>query len=141
MNIAMTRHEREDLQRLVRQREKVLMSAAKQRSAELLADFENQMGQQYSFDQDEVWQKAHELAKLEAAKAQKIVAARCRELGIPARFAPELSLEWYRRGENALKERRAELRHTLVASKDGASPMPLMVRYRDFCAWWRGFSS
>jgi len=111
MNIAMTRHEREDLQRLVRQREKVLKSAAKQRSAELLADFENQMGQQYSFDQDEVWQKAHELAKLEAAKAQKIVAARCRELGIPARFAPELSLEWYRRGENALKERRAELRH------------------------------
>jgi hypothetical protein len=40
----MTRHERDDLQRLVRQREKVLKSAAKQRSAELLADFENQMG-------------------------------------------------------------------------------------------------
>ena len=30
---------------------------------------------------------------------------------------------------------------TLVASKDGASAMPLMVQYRDFCAWWRGFSS
>jgi hypothetical protein len=26
----------------------------------------------------------------------------------------------------------------LVASKDGASPMPLMVRYADFVAWWRG---
>jgi hypothetical protein len=34
----------EDLQRLVRQREKVLKSAAKQRSAELLADFENPDG-------------------------------------------------------------------------------------------------
>jgi hypothetical protein len=51
----MTKGEREDLQRLVRQREKVLKSAAKQRSADLLADFENQMGQEYSFDQDEVW--------------------------------------------------------------------------------------
>ena len=38
MNI-MTRSEREDLQRLVRQREKVLKSAAKQRSSELVADF------------------------------------------------------------------------------------------------------
>jgi hypothetical protein len=44
MTAAMTRDERENLQRLVRQREKVLKSAAKQRSAELIADFENQMG-------------------------------------------------------------------------------------------------
>ena len=54
----MTKGEREDLQRLVRQREKVLKAAARQRSAELLADFENQMGQEYSFDHDEVWEKA-----------------------------------------------------------------------------------
>ena len=51
----MIRSEREDLQRLVRQRERVLKSAAKQRSADLIADFENQMGSEYSFDQDEVW--------------------------------------------------------------------------------------
>jgi hypothetical protein len=44
MNAIMARAEREDLQRLVRQREKVLKSATKQRSAELVADFENQMG-------------------------------------------------------------------------------------------------
>jgi hypothetical protein len=42
---AMLKSEREDLQRLVRQREKVLKSAARQRSVDLLADFENQMGQ------------------------------------------------------------------------------------------------
>ena len=36
---AMTKGEREEFQRLVRQREKVLKSAAKQRSSELLADF------------------------------------------------------------------------------------------------------
>ena len=51
----MSKGEREELQRLVRQREKVLKSAAKQRSAELEADFENQMGQEFSFDQDAVW--------------------------------------------------------------------------------------
>jgi hypothetical protein len=44
MNHAISKAEREDLQRLIRQREKVMKSAAKQRSAELLADFENQMG-------------------------------------------------------------------------------------------------
>jgi hypothetical protein len=112
MNTAMmTKGEREDLQRLVRQREKVLKSAAKQRSAELLADFENQMGQQYSFDQDEVWAQATKVAEHEVQKAQKLVAARCRELGIPDRFAPSLSLQWHHRGYgNALKERRAELR-------------------------------
>jgi hypothetical protein len=107
----MTRNEREDLQRLVRQREKVLKSAAQQRSAELLADFENQMGQEYSFDQDEVWARAAEVAEREVQKAQKQVAARCRELGIPDRFAPSLSLGWRHRGYgNLLKQRREELR-------------------------------
>ena len=56
----MNKGEREDLQRLIKQREKVLKSAAKQRSAELLADFENQMGSEYSFNQDEVWNAAVE---------------------------------------------------------------------------------
>jgi hypothetical protein len=58
---AMTKHERDDLHRLIRQREKVLKSAAKQRSAEVLADFENQVGQEYSFDQDAVWPEATKL--------------------------------------------------------------------------------
>src|SRR6516162_9477560 len=67
---AIAKGEREDLQRLVRQREKVLKSAAKQRSADLLADFENQMGQEYSFDQDEVWAAAQQAAETEVRKAQ-----------------------------------------------------------------------
>jgi hypothetical protein len=107
----MTRDERENLQRLVRQREKVMKSAAKQRSAELLADFENQMGQEYSFDQDEVWEQATRAAEAVIAKAQAQVQARCRELKIPDRFAPSLSLQWRHRGYgNLLEERRRELR-------------------------------
>lgn len=108
--VAMTKSEREDLQHLIRQREKVLKSAAKQRSAELIAEFENAMGQQFSFDQDEVWAAAKQIAEREVAKAQERVAARCAERGIPKRFAPELDVRWYGRGENAIKERRAELR-------------------------------
>src|SRR5262245_35972447 len=79
----MTKGEREDLQRLIRQREKVLKSAAKQRSAELIADFENQMGSEFSFDDDAVWERAAKATKHEVARAQKLIAARCRELGIP----------------------------------------------------------
>ena len=106
----MTKHEREDLQRLVRWPEKVLKSAAKQRSAELIADFENQMGQEFSFDQDEVWERATKIAQAALAKANEQIAARCHEIGIPKRFAPRLDLSWYGRDENATKQRRDELR-------------------------------
>src|SRR3984893_11951605 len=109
MNAIMARAEPEDLQRLVRKREKVLKSATKQRSA---ADFENQMVTEYSFDQDEVWRQAAEAAEREVSKAQRHFAARCRELGIPDRFAPSLELNWRHRGwNNAVEKRREELRH------------------------------
>jgi hypothetical protein len=107
-----SRSEREDLQRLIRQREKVLKSAAKQRSAELLADFENQMGSEYAFDNDEVWKQATLAANREVKKAQGKVEERCRELKIPQRFAPSLSLDWHARGwDNSIDKRRAELRN------------------------------
>ena len=71
----MTKGERDDLQRLVRQREKVLKSNAKLRSKELLADFENEMAAEYAFDDDSVWAQAAKAAEAEVAKAQKRVAA------------------------------------------------------------------
>jgi hypothetical protein len=112
---AIGKGEREDLQRLVRQRERVLKSSARQRSAELISDFESQMAAQYSFDQDETWREARQRAQREVEKAQKQIAARCAELGIPARFAPTIEMAWYRRGENSVKERRDELRRVAQA--------------------------
>ena len=107
----MSKSERADLQRLLRQREKVFKSAAKQRSAELLADFENQMGEEYSFDQDEVWEQAAKAAEHEIRKAQALISARCRDLGIPKQFAPDLGVSWrHGGGSNVLAARRAELR-------------------------------
>jgi hypothetical protein len=111
---SMKRGEREDLQRLIRQREKVLKSAAKQRSAELLADFENQLGTIYQFDQDEVWAEAKKLAEREVEKANARIAERCQQLGIPKRFAPSIGHVWFGRGDNGVKERRAELRKMAV---------------------------
>src|SRR5215472_1844711 len=49
-------------------------------------------------------------ADREVMKAQAQIAERCRELGIPDRFAPGLHLSWYDRGENAVGKRRTELR-------------------------------
>jgi hypothetical protein len=110
MNPLMTKGERDDLQRLVRQREKVLRSAAKQRSSELIADFENQLGSIYSFDNDATWTEAVRLAEQEVEKANAKIAARAAELGIPKDFAPKVSFGWYGRGENGVEKRRLELR-------------------------------
>ena len=108
---AMTKGERDDLQRLIRRREKAQKSAAKSRSRNLLADFENQIASEYSFDDDAVWGAAAKAAEVEVAKAQKRVAAQCQELGIPPRFAPRLELLWANRGyDNLVEGRRKELR-------------------------------
>jgi hypothetical protein len=113
---AMTKSEREDLQRLIRQREKVQKSNAKLRSADLLADFENQMAAQYAFDDDAVWAEAFKAVQVEVSRAEKRVKARCQELGIPERFAPSLYLSWCHRGyDNAVEKRRNELRRVAKA--------------------------
>ena len=112
---AMTKAEREDLQRLIRQREKVLKSAASQRSAELLAEFENQMAASYQFDVDETWADVVRGVRSEMAKANARIAERCRKLGIPRDFAPGLEFHWRDRGANAVKARREELRKVAVS--------------------------
>jgi hypothetical protein len=110
MSAMMSRSEREDLQRLIRQREKVQVAAAKQRSADLMADFANQMAAIYRPADDPVWRQAEAEASREIAKAQKRIAARCNELGIPEGCQPSLGVHWNHRGyENAAKRRRDEL--------------------------------
>jgi hypothetical protein len=107
---ALTKTEREDLLRLARMRERVAKSGLAQRSAQLLAEFEQQMASEYRYDQDTVWKAAADAAGREVKAAQAKIAERCRELGIPDRFAPGLHLSWYDRGENAVGKRRTELR-------------------------------
>jgi hypothetical protein len=79
-----------------------------ERSAELLADFENQLGQEYSFDQDAVWKQAVESVKPLVRRAQQQISSQCRKLGIPDQFAPSVTLSRRARGYgNVLTTRRS----------------------------------
>ena len=96
--------------RLIRQREKVLKSAAKQRRAELLADFENQMGSELGFDDSRLG-GGDARCRGRDREGKRKIAARCRELGIPSQFSPTMKLYWTHRGyDNLVEERRRELR-------------------------------
>ena len=114
----MTRREREDLAKLVRQRALLERAGAAQRKAELLADVERQLAAIYSYDEDETWKSATEAAKREVEAANQRVAERCQELGIPKEFAPGLAIGWYGCGANAVASRRAELRRAAKARLD-----------------------
>lgn len=110
MSDTLTKGERETLLKMIRQRERVAKTEASARSGHLLAEFEAQLDRKYDYDEDEVWSKATSAAQQVTAEAQRMIDERCRELGIPADFAPGLSVSWYSRGRNALQSERAEMR-------------------------------
>jgi hypothetical protein len=118
MNDRMTKAERDDLVRLIKQRERVAKTAAEQRSAAMLAEFERQVSSLHNFATDEVWAAAAQAAADAARKCNEEVAARAKELGIPDEFAPRLTFGWSRRGENEYQQRRAELRRVAKAEID-----------------------
>jgi hypothetical protein len=114
----MTKGERDDLVRLVKQRERVAKTAAEQRSAAMLAEFEQQISAVHSFATNEVWKAATEAA-IDAAKvANEKIVAEADHLGIPKEFQPKLSFHWARRGENEYQARRDELRKVAKAEID-----------------------
>jgi hypothetical protein len=106
----MTNAERSELLSLIRKREKVMKTMASERSAQMFAEFEAQAAKIYDFNEDAVWAKAKEEAERAVAAAREDIAERCRQLGIPAEFAPDLSVGWHGRGENAFAFRMSELR-------------------------------
>jgi hypothetical protein len=106
----MTKGERVELGQLIRKREKVMKSFAAERAAQMLAEFDRQSAEIYSFDQDETWKKATIEARTAVAEANKIIASRCKEMGIPEEFAPSVDFGWHERGQNEVAGRRAELR-------------------------------
>jgi hypothetical protein len=114
----MTKGEREDLIRLIKQREKVAKTAAEQRSAAMLAEFEQQVSAVHVFATNEVWRAAVEAAQEAAKEAMTKVAAEADKLGIPKEFQPQLGFQWARRGENEYQARRVELRRVAKAEID-----------------------
>jgi hypothetical protein len=104
-----TRREREDLARIARLRARVARTSVAQREAELLAGVEEQLSAVYKFDAP-LWSEITREAEHAVTAAHEKLAARCRELGIPEEFRPNLHLGWASRGENTVTARRAELR-------------------------------
>lgn len=123
----MTRSERAELGQLIRKRERVMKSAAVQRAAEMIAELDRQLAAIYSFDDDEVWKQAVSIANDAVKDANVAIAERCKELGIPAEFAPGLSFGWYNRGQNAVASRRSELRR-LAKSRIEAMQQEAVVK-------------
>jgi len=105
----MTKVEREELARLLKARARVAKSVVEQRAAELLADAEQQLATRFKID-DAAWANLTGAAEQAVKDADAELARRCRTLGIPEEFRPRIDFSWYSRGENASKERRAELR-------------------------------
>ncbi len=106
----MTSVERTDLRSLIRQRARLMKTQASQRALELIAEFETQLQAYFSFDEDSVWEAAYAEAEKAAQEASGLIAQRCKELGIPKKFAPSLSFGWRGQGANESKHVRADMR-------------------------------
>jgi replicative superfamily II helicase len=115
---AMTKGEREDLIRLIKQRERVAKTAAEQRSAAMLAEFEREVSAVHAFATNEVWRASVEAVQKAAQEAMEKIAEESGKLGIPPEFQPRVSFGWAQRGENAYNERRVELRRVAKAEID-----------------------
>jgi hypothetical protein len=105
----MTAAERQELGKLVRLNAKVAKDDAEARGKWMLADIEAKLAARYKIE-DEAWADITAAAEQQVAEADAALAALCRARGIPEDFRPGLHLSWYNRGENASKERRAEIR-------------------------------
>lgn len=105
----LTTRERTNLSALVRKREKVAKTDAKQRAAELMANVEANLAARFKAN-NELWAAVTIEAQKAVDVADREIMRICREIGVPEEFRPSLVLSWYSRGENADRERRAELR-------------------------------
>jgi hypothetical protein len=118
---AISRSDRDALLKYDRGRVRARKEDAEAYAAHLIAQFEEQLAREYSFDEDATWKAAAESAAEAVKEAQRKIAGRCAELGIPKWAWPSLGgVGWYRRGENVVKERRAELRKVAQSRAAGA---------------------
>lgn len=120
MTEAMSRTDRETLVKIARQRERVAKSEAKERAARLMADFEQMMDRRYRYDENDIWEKAVEIAHKTVVESNRQIAEECKRLGIPDQFAPKLSMGWASAGRNASKAERIEMRRIAQRELDAA---------------------
>jgi hypothetical protein len=120
----MTKGEREELKRLARERARVAKHDAQSRTADLKAMFEMQLSEAYSFNSEEVWSSAVQIAREECATAQAKISERCDELGIPSAMHPVVQFDWQSRGPFAIAGQQQNLRraaHQRIAAQERAA--------------------
>jgi replicative superfamily II helicase len=118
MTSTMTKGEREDLIRLIKQRERVAKTAAEQRSSAMLAQFEREVSALHPFANNDVWRAAAEAVSDAVRAATEKIQAEADHLGIPTEFQPRIAFSWLQRGENSYEVRRTELRRVAKAEID-----------------------
>jgi hypothetical protein len=106
---SMTKGERTEIDRLMRDRARVAKNEIESHAVRVLANIEAQLAAVYP-ENHTAWADLTEHTRQLLADADTQLAERCRQLGIPERFRPSIDFHWHGRGENALKDRRAELR-------------------------------
>lgn len=100
---------------MVRLQRDVAKADLQQRRAEARAQFEEDLARKYLPEDHPAWAEAFRVAQAAAERVNAEVTAHCEALGIRPEFAPKASVGWFSRGENASKERRAELRKVAEA--------------------------
>lgn len=117
----MTKGEREELKRLARERARVAKHDAQARSADLKAMFEHHLAERFTYNSEETWSDAVEIAREECAEAQKKIGERCDELGIPTGMHPVVQFDWMSRGPYAVAAQQQNLRraaHQRIAAQE-----------------------
>jgi hypothetical protein len=120
----MTKGEREELKRLARERARVAKHDAQSRTADLKAMFEHQLADAYSFNSEENWSSAVQIAREECASAQERIEERCKDLGIPLAMHPLIQFDWQSRGPDAVAGQQQNLRraaHQRIAAQERAA--------------------
>jgi hypothetical protein len=107
--------ETDRLIRIARLRAKHAIMETAERAKVLMSEAEDLMAGEFEA-RDQLWAEATQLAEEAARKANEIIVARCVDLGIPAKEAPQLQLAWNPRGPGfGDGARRAELRKVATA--------------------------
>jgi hypothetical protein len=106
---SMTKGDRAELGKVLKYRAKVAKGDIENHAGRILANIEAQLAAVYP-ENHAAWADVTEHTRQLIADADTQIAERCRKLGIPEQFRPSIDFRWYGRGENAIKDRRAELR-------------------------------
>ena len=113
----MTKSERSEFVTFTRNYVRTLKARGEEHASVLLAVFEEQLAREFE-PKEEMWAEAVEMAEQAVAETNEKIKEHFRARGLNLKRAPSLNLAWSNRGENAVKQRREELRRVAEAQAE-----------------------